>query len=130
MEIKADFLGINATLKLCPVWHLFSQASLYIESQFFILKVGHYLHMLFEQTVHFCKNIFCMIFLRFIIAKGLAMSRLGGVISTQIVQFRALFIAGFMHFLLLIVFNNSIDTLGPGFITDHIFVAIFSSLAG
>ena len=34
-----------------------------------------------------------------------------------------------MHFLLLIVFNNSIDTLGPDFITDDIFVAIFSSLA-
>ena len=99
MEIQADFLGINAALKLCPVWHLFSQAGLYTKSQFVILKVGHYLNMLFEQTVHFCKNMSCMIFLFFIIAKGLVMSRLGGVISTQIVQFRALFIAGFMRFL-------------------------------
>ena len=87
MEIQADFLGINAASKLVPVWNLFSQAGLYTESQFFILKVGHYLHILFEQTVHFCKNISNMIFILFIIAKGLVMSRLGGVISAQIVQF-------------------------------------------
>ena len=87
MEIQADFLGIIAALKLAPVLHLFSQAGLYTESQFVILEVGHYLHILFEQTVHFCKNISSMIFLIFVVAKGLAMSRLGGVISTQIVQF-------------------------------------------
>ena len=112
MEIKADFLGIIATLNLAPVWNLFSQAGLYTESQFVILKVGHYLHILFEQTVHFCKNISCMIFLLYIVAKGLAMSRLGGVISTQIVQFQALFIACFYAFFcVLIDFNNPIDAL-------------------
>ena len=99
MEIQADFLGIIAALNLAPVWHFFSQAGLYTESQFVILKVGHYLHILFEQTAHFCKKISCMIFLLFIVAKGLAMSRLGGLISTQIVQSQALFIVGFMHFL-------------------------------
>ena len=87
MEIQADLLGIVAALNLALVWHLFSQAGLYTESQFVILKVGHYLHILFEQTVHFCKNISYMTFLLFIVAKGLAMSRLRGVISTQIVQF-------------------------------------------
>ena len=85
MEIQADFLGIIAALKLAPVWHLFSQAGLYTESQFVILKVGHYLHIIFEQTVHFCKNISCMIVLLFIVTKVLAMSWFGGVISTQIV---------------------------------------------
>ena len=87
MEVQADSLGIDAALKLIPVWHLFFQTGLYTEPQFVILKVGHYLHMLFEQTVHFCTNISCMIFLLFIIAKGLAMSQLGGVISAQIVQY-------------------------------------------
>ena len=87
MEFKVDFLGIIDALKLALVWHLFSQADPYAESQLVILKVRHYLHILFEQTVHFCKNIFCMVFLLFIIAKGVAMSRLGGVISTQIVQY-------------------------------------------
>ena len=53
MEVQVDFLGIIATLKLAPVWHVFSQTSLYIESQFVILKVGHYLHILFEQIIHF-----------------------------------------------------------------------------
>ena len=87
MEVQVDFLGIIAALKLALVWHVFSQTGLYTESQFVILKVGHYLHILFEQTVHFCKNISCMIFFLYHFAKGLAMSRLGGVISTQIVQF-------------------------------------------
>ena len=87
MEVQADSLGIDVALKLIPVWHVFSQTGLYTESQFFILKVGHYLHILFEQTIHFCKNMSCMIFFLFRVAKGLEMSRLGGVISTQIVQF-------------------------------------------
>ena len=99
MEVQADFLGIDAALKLVLVCHLFSQAGLYTKSEFVILKVGHYLHTLFEQIVPFCKNISCMDFLLFIIAKGLVMSLLGRVISTQIVQFQALFIAGFMQFL-------------------------------
>ena len=87
MEFKVDFLGIIIALKLALVWHLFSQAGPYAESQLVVLKVGHYLQILFEQTVLFFKNISCMIFLLFIIAKGLALSQLGGVISTQIVQY-------------------------------------------
>ena len=87
MKVQADFLGIIVALKLAPVWHVFSQAGLYTESQFVILKVGHYLHILLEQTVHFCKSISCMIFFLFRVAKRLAMSRLEGVISTQIVKF-------------------------------------------
>ena len=85
MEVQVDFLGIIAALKLAPVWHVFSKTSLYTESQFVILKVGHYFHILFEQTIHFCKNISYMIFFLYCVAKGLAMSRLRGVISTQIV---------------------------------------------
>ena len=87
MEVQVDFIGIIAALKLAHVWHVFSQTGLYTESKFVILKVGHYLHTLFEQTVHFFKNIFCMIFFLYHVAKGLAMSRLGGVIGTKIVQF-------------------------------------------
>ena len=74
MEVQADFLGIIAALKLASVWHVYSQTGLYTESQFFILKVGDYLHILFEQTVHFFKNISCLIFFLFRVAKGLAMS--------------------------------------------------------
>ena len=87
MEVQVDFLRIIATLKPAPVWHVFSQTGLYTESQFVILKVRHYLYILFEQTVHFFKNMSYMIFFLFRVAKGLAMSRLGGVISTQIVKF-------------------------------------------
>ena len=87
MEVQADFLGIDTALKLVLVWHLFSQVGVYGESQFIILRVGHYLNTLFAQTVPFCKNIAYMIFLLFIIAKGLAMCRLGGVISAQIMLF-------------------------------------------
>ena len=87
MEIQSDSLGIDAALKLVPVWHLFSQDGSYTESQFIILKVRHELHIPFLQTVHFGKNISCLIYLLVIIAKGLALSRLGGVISTQIVQY-------------------------------------------
>ena len=76
-KFRIDFLGIIAALKLAPVWHVFSQTGLYTETQFFILKVGHYLHILFEQTINFCKNISCMIFFLFRVAKGLAMPQLG-----------------------------------------------------
>ena len=86
MEIQSDSLGIDAALKLIPVWHLFSQHGSYTESQFIILKVRHELHIPFLQIVHFGKDISFLIYLLIIIAKGLAISRLGGVISTQIVQ--------------------------------------------
>ena len=58
------------------------------------------------------------------------MSRLGGVISTQILQFRALFIAGLCAFCVLIDFNNSIDTLGTRLCYCSHLVATFSSFAG
>ena len=87
MEILSDSLGIDVVLKLIPVWNLFSHHGSYTESQFIILKVRHELHTPFLQTVHFGKNIFCLIYLLVIIAKGLAISLLGGVISTQIVQY-------------------------------------------
>ena len=87
MEIQSDSLGIDAVLKLIPVWHLFSYHGAYTESQFIILKVRHELHVPFSQTVHFGKNIFCLIYLLVIIAKGLEISRLWGVISTQIGQY-------------------------------------------
>ena len=48
MEVQVDFLGIIDALKLAPAWHVFSQIGLYTESQFVILKVGYYLHILFE----------------------------------------------------------------------------------
>ena len=52
------------------------------------VSVRHYLyaHFLNRQFL-FGIHIACMIFILFIIAKGLAMCRLGGVISTQIVLF-------------------------------------------
>ena len=87
MEVQVDFLGMDTAMKLVPIWHLFSQAGFYAVSQFFIVRVGHYLYTLFEQTVPFCIHITCMIVVLFIIAKGLAMRRLGEVISTQIVLF-------------------------------------------
>ena len=88
MEVQVDFLGMDTALKLVPVWHLFSQAGFYAESHFFHAQGRALLiHTLFEQIVLFCIHITCMIFLLSIIAKGLAMCRLGGVISIQIVLF-------------------------------------------
>ena len=54
---------------------------------------------LLNKKYIFDKNISCMIYLLFIIAKELAISWLGGEISTQIVQYGALFIIGFIYFL-------------------------------
>ena len=94
-----DFLGMNTALNLFLYGPLSPKLVLYNVSNFHTKGQASLLHTLFEQTVHFCKNIPCMVFLLFIIAKGLAMSQLGGAISTQIVQFQALFKAGFMRFL-------------------------------
>ena len=87
MEFKVDFLGMNTALNLflygthspklvlcnVPSFHTKGKASL--------------LYTLFEKTIPFFIHIACMIFLLFIIAKGLEMCQLGGVISTQIVLF-------------------------------------------
>ena len=59
------------------------------------------IHILFEISYIFLNMIlilFCLLSISFI-AKGLAMCRLGGVITTQKVLFCALFITGFEHFL-------------------------------
>ena len=87
MEIQFDSLGIDVALKLIPIWNLFSQHGSYIESQFIILKVRHELHIPFLIDSTFWQKYFLLIYLLVIIAQGLAISRLGGVISTQIVQY-------------------------------------------
>ena len=100
MEVQVDFLGMNTALKLFPVWLVFFQAGFLCSvPSFHTESKASLIHTLFGKTVPFCKNITCMIFLLFIIAKGLAKCRLGGVISAQIVLFRALYNVGFKHFL-------------------------------
>ena len=44
-------------------------------------------HTLFENTIPFCISVTYLLFLLFVVAKRLAMCRLGGVISAQIVLF-------------------------------------------
>ena len=87
MEVQVDFLRIDAALKLVPIWQLFSHDGFCTESKFFILKVEPHLYTHFLNRLPFCKSIACMSFIIFSIAKGLAMCRLGGVISTQKVLF-------------------------------------------
>ena len=77
---------------ILPNWFLFRVSIFHTEGK------ASLIHTLFGKTVSFCKNIACMIFLLFIIAKGLAKWKLEGVISAQIVLFRALYNAGFKHF--------------------------------
>ena len=83
MEVQVDFLGIDAALKLIPIWKLFSHDGFCTESKIFILKVEPHLHTHFLNRLPFCKSITCMSFIIFSIAKGLVMYRLGGVISIQ-----------------------------------------------
>ena len=78
---------------ILPSWFLYRVLIFHIEGKALLIRT------LLEQTIPFCIDIACMIFLLFIIAKGLAMCRLGGVIISQIVLFQALVIAGFKHFL-------------------------------
>ena len=81
MEVEADFLGINTALNLSlydthsPKLVLCNVPSFHTEGTTSLL------YTLFEKTIPFCIHIAYMIFLLFIIAKGLAMCRLGGVIS-------------------------------------------------
>ena len=82
MEIQVDFLGSNVDLKLVLIWFLFSHVGLRKGCKLFILKVrpvcGPYiLSVKSRHASHYC----------FSIAKGLAMCRLGGVISAQKVLF-------------------------------------------
>ena len=83
MEVQVDFLGIDAALKLDPIWQLFSHDGFYIEPKIFVLKVEPHLYTHFLNKLPFFKSIACMSFIIFSIVKGLAMCRLGGVISTQ-----------------------------------------------
>ena len=87
MEVQVEFLGIDVALKLVPIWQLFSHDGFCAESKFFILKVEPHLCTHFLNRPPFCKSIACMSFIIVSIAKGLAMCRLGGVISTQKVIF-------------------------------------------
>ena len=87
MEVQVDFLGIDAALKLVPIWQFFSHDGFCTESKFFILKVEPHLYTHFLNKLLFCKSIACVSFIIFSIAKGLEMCRLGGVISTQKVLF-------------------------------------------
>ena len=83
MEVQVDFLRIDAALKLVTIWKLFSHDGFCTESKIFILKVKPHLYKHFLNRPPFCKSIACISFIIFRIAKGLAMCRLGGVISTQ-----------------------------------------------
>ena len=87
MEVQVDFLGIDAALKLVPIWHLFSHDGFCTESKLFILKVNPHLYTHFLNSILFLQKIACIPFITFSIAKGLATCRLGGVISTQKVLF-------------------------------------------
>ena len=88
MEVQVDFLGIDAALKLVPIWQLFSHDGFCTESKFFILKVKPHLYTHFlSRILFFAKSVACIPFIIFSIAKGLATCRLGGVISTQKVLF-------------------------------------------
>ena len=73
MEVQVDFLGIDAALKLVPIWHLFSHDGFCTGSKLFILKVRPRLYTLFGQHTLFAKkNIACIPLIVFSIAKGLA----------------------------------------------------------
>ena len=87
MEVQVDFLGIDTALKLVPIWHSCSHAGFCTESKFFILKISLTCTHTFYIAYSFCKSIACIPLIVFSIAKGLAMCRLGGVISTQKVLF-------------------------------------------
>ena len=78
---------IDTPLKLGPVWHLFSQAGCCAGSQSFTLRVGHYLLIHFLKIPFLLHELNLSALLSFVIAKGLAMCRLEGVISAQIVLF-------------------------------------------
>ena len=87
MEVQVDCLGIDAALKLIPIWKLFCHDGFCAESKFFTLKVEPHLYTHFLNILSFFKSIAYMSFIIFSIAKELAMCRLGGVISTQKVLF-------------------------------------------
>ena len=89
MEVQVDFLGIDAALKLVPIWQLFSHDGFCTESKFFIMKVKPHLYTHFLNRIPFCKSIACMSFIIFSIAKGLAMCLLGGVIRPKKLYFES-----------------------------------------
>ena len=98
MEIQVENHGSNVDLNIVLVWFWLFHVGFQTWCQFFSIKamlICTYTflnHKLFEKSLHACP--YC-----FSIAKGLAAFRLGGVISTQKVQFGALFEIGFECFL-------------------------------
>ena len=56
MEVHVDFLRIDASLKLVPIWQLFSHVGFYIESEFFILKVEPHLYKHFLNRILFLQK--------------------------------------------------------------------------
>ena len=78
MEVYVDFLGIDAALKLIPIWHLFSHDCFCTESKIFILKVSLTCTHAFCIAYSFCKSIACIPLIVFSIAKELATCWLGG----------------------------------------------------
>ena len=87
MEVQVDFLGTDVALKLVLIWHLFPHDGFCTGSKLFILKVRPTCTHTFLDNVHFLHKNSMHTLIVFSIAKGLAMSRLGGVISTQKVLF-------------------------------------------
>ena len=83
MEVQVDFLGTDVALKLVIIWYLFSHDGIRTWSKLFILKVKLICTHTFWTIYTFCKSSACIPLLFFSIAKGLAMCRLGGVISAQ-----------------------------------------------
>ena len=77
MEVQVDFLGIDTTLKLVPIWHLCSHDGFCIESNLFILKVKSHLYTHFLNNIHFLQKHNMHTLIVFSIAKGLATCRLG-----------------------------------------------------
>ena len=55
MEVQVDCLGIDAALKLIPIWHLFSHDGFGIEPKLFILKVKPHLYTQFLNSTLFAK---------------------------------------------------------------------------
>ena len=117
---------MDTLLKLSPVWHFFLPSWLLCRVSIIHTKGRALLiHALFENTIPFCMSITCLLFLLFFIAKGLAMCRLGGVINTQIVLFKACLLQVLSTFCVLINLNNTIDTLRSQLCYQSYFVYIF-----
>ena len=77
MEVQVDFLGIDAALKLGPIWHLCSHDGFYTGFKLFILKVRPHLYTHFLDNIHFLQKLSMHTLIVFSIAKGLETCRMG-----------------------------------------------------